>query len=210
MTSEVEICNVALSYIGQNLITSLTAASNEAQQCNLHYALERDVLMESHDWHFGIGRVPLVAVTNDREDEWRYAYQRPSVAKTPLAVFDAERNPGEPQNRFRLENHTIYSNMEDAQLIYAGISENPGDWPATFRMALSCCIAKAVVMSLTEDLERFDRRARMAENAVSSAQCYDTRQRAESQTYQRPPEALIVRFGLHSPSFTPFERAVIQ
>lgn len=53
MTSEVSICNRALSSIGaRSTIADLTEDSNEAEQCNLLYADTRDEVLQMAYWGF--------------------------------------------------------------------------------------------------------------------------------------------------------------
>ncbi len=52
-TSDIEICNQALSRIGtRSTIASLTEASKEAKQCNLVYAQTRDEVLSMAFWNF--------------------------------------------------------------------------------------------------------------------------------------------------------------
>lgn len=53
MTSEVEICNRALSKVGtRSTIASMTEASNEAKQCNLLFNPTRDEVLSMAFWNF--------------------------------------------------------------------------------------------------------------------------------------------------------------
>lgn len=53
MASVIEICNRALSNIGNSRsINSLTEASKEAGQCSLHFDSCRDAALADFDWNF--------------------------------------------------------------------------------------------------------------------------------------------------------------
>jgi hypothetical protein len=59
-TSEVGICNLALSRIGANTITSLTAdAAKEDRLCNTFYAQLRDETLKNFAWNFAMKATPL-------------------------------------------------------------------------------------------------------------------------------------------------------
>lgn len=199
MSSEVDICNRALSRLGQAQIVNLTDGTVEARACNLHYLPERDGFLEEHDWHFGITREVLAEVTNTREAEYDHAYQRPAGAHTVIGVFRSDLGPIDPPDPYRLEGDTIFCNIPIAHIIYAGATTNPGKWSELFRTALSWRIQAAITMALTEDERREAKAQQQAEYASSRAQAHDIRQRAEFQTYTRVSPTIIARLGLEHP-----------
>ncbi len=62
MATEVQICNLALSWMGQNLINSLTDNQNEAKVMNANYVLSRDKVIGDHAWSFALERQTLAPV----------------------------------------------------------------------------------------------------------------------------------------------------
>lgn len=76
MTSEVEICNVALSNIRAGSINSLDESSLAAQQCKLKYPLFRDMLLK-HNWGFN-RKIESLGLTTHELFNWAYAYQYPN------------------------------------------------------------------------------------------------------------------------------------
>lgn len=76
MTSEVEICNIALSNIRAGSINSLNESSLQAQQCKLKYELLRDRCLRETVWQFNRKIRALALVTTDIFN-WAYAYQYP-------------------------------------------------------------------------------------------------------------------------------------
>jgi len=83
----IDICNIALSTIGQSTITDLNERSVEAKQCNIHYAVARDEVLREFPWCFATGSVNL-ALTTNKITGWSYAYQYPSNALALRRVFD--------------------------------------------------------------------------------------------------------------------------
>jgi len=60
VATEVELCNLALSRIGADTITSLTANSaKEDRLCNQFYAKFRDELIRAFAWNFALKATPL-------------------------------------------------------------------------------------------------------------------------------------------------------
>ena len=59
MASQVSICNLALGWIGANLITSLDDDNREAQLCKTNFADIRDAVLEEREWTFAVRRLSL-------------------------------------------------------------------------------------------------------------------------------------------------------
>ena len=55
--SEVAICNIALGWVGGDLIISLDDDSVEAKLCKANYAPLRDAVLEEREWTFAVKRV---------------------------------------------------------------------------------------------------------------------------------------------------------
>ncbi len=77
MTSEVEICNLALSNIRSGGINSLDESSLQAQQCKLKYFILRDRILTEIPWSFNRSIKSLNLLTIDIFN-WSYAYSYPS------------------------------------------------------------------------------------------------------------------------------------
>lgn len=92
MASEVEICNLALSHLGDSAtVASIDPpeGSSQAEHCARFYPIARDSLLELHDWSFATLRIALAQVAN-AWPEWRYAYARPSDAVKIIAILSAD------------------------------------------------------------------------------------------------------------------------
>ena len=78
MSSEITICNLALSHIRGGSINALTEASIQAQQCKLLYPILRDSVLENAPWQFATRIVSLAELTDAEVFNFAYAYQYPS------------------------------------------------------------------------------------------------------------------------------------
>ena len=87
--SEVSICNLALSHIGEAPITSLSDNTNAARECNRLYASSRDMELRAHNWNFAIRRGNLAA--DGTAPDWGPAsrYIIPSDCLRIIEVRDA-------------------------------------------------------------------------------------------------------------------------
>jgi len=101
VASEVDICNLALSYLGDTaLVTSINPPTGSAQaaHCARFYPAARDQVLEMHPWNFCTGRAllaqlssnPTVNSTLNPNGVWSYAYAAPNNALNYLAVYDPQ------------------------------------------------------------------------------------------------------------------------
>lgn len=79
MSSDVELCNMALSHIGiSKTIMSLTEASKEAAACSRFLNITRDMVLRDYKWPFATKYATLALVEEDPNDEWAFSYRYPS------------------------------------------------------------------------------------------------------------------------------------
>jgi hypothetical protein len=100
--SEVVICNLALSHLGDTAtVMSIRPpdSSVQAQLCARFYDVARDALLETANWGFATKRIQLAQVTlptytdsagNAVTGSWRYGYAVPADIINALAVLPAE------------------------------------------------------------------------------------------------------------------------
>lgn len=92
MASEVDISNLALSFLGEDANVSCINppdGSVQASLCARFYPIARDSLLELHAWNFATRRATLTALADAAPNQWQYAYALPSDCLKPLAVFDS-------------------------------------------------------------------------------------------------------------------------
>lgn len=95
--SEVTICNLALSHLGDTAtVMSIKPpdSSIQAQLCARFYPIARNALLEMSSWGFATRRVALAQVANptigsNGTGTWLYAYALPDAMINALAVLPA-------------------------------------------------------------------------------------------------------------------------
>lgn len=91
MPSDVDICNLALSHIGDDATVSSInppEGSAQAEHCARFYPIARDGLLEMHDWGFTTKRIAPAALTLDSVvTQWQHAYVLPSTAIKVISVL---------------------------------------------------------------------------------------------------------------------------
>lgn len=92
MPSEVDLCNLALAYLGDDAtVASINPpeGSPQAEHCQRFYPIARDTLLQMHNWSFASRRVSLAQVTMPYT-MWKYAYACPGDMMTAVAVLPPE------------------------------------------------------------------------------------------------------------------------
>lgn len=97
MPSEVDLCNLALSMLGDDAnVSSIEPPDGSAQSvyCSRFYPTARDALLELHDWNFASRRAALTLLgdatlqTGAWCNQWRYTYGVPNKMIAARAVLD--------------------------------------------------------------------------------------------------------------------------
>ncbi len=93
MAADVDICNLALAYLGDAaIVSSINPPDGSAQSshCARFYPIARDQLQEMHTWSFTTTRIQLAIAPTNPATSWKYAYQAPSGALNFLEIMDSQ------------------------------------------------------------------------------------------------------------------------
>jgi hypothetical protein len=78
MASDVEVCNLAMTMLGAETISSLTQASANARRCARVYIVTRDAELRRHPWNFARARASLAEDSTAPAFGYDHRYQLPS------------------------------------------------------------------------------------------------------------------------------------
>lgn len=90
MASEVDICNLALSHLGDEAsVIAITPphGTTQASHCARFYPIARDVVLQAFSWTFATRRAVLAEVVNPVLGDYLYAYALPNGFLRPLAAL---------------------------------------------------------------------------------------------------------------------------
>lgn len=158
MASSIEICNIALSQIGANVIQSFDSPTKEARTCKLLYASLRDEVLSDHDWNFARKRINL-ALSTETSSEWDFCYQLPidCLAVRKIVNPDGDeatmRIPFEVASNASGNRKLLLCNEENAELVYTARIEDANMYDALFVKALSYKIAQDLAQPLKGKLD---------------------------------------------------------
>lgn len=165
MTTVVDICNLALSRIGDRAtITSISPPEGSAQadHCARFWPMARDTALESKPWRFAAARAEL-ALTDYPTANWSYAYFLPSdcllarrvfpptvaPSSSSSAIFAADELGDDFDIRFDLETDAsgrvvLLTNEETATLLYTRRVTDPAKFTANFSDAVTWLLASYI------------------------------------------------------------------
>lgn len=149
MSSDVDLCNLALSHLGDEAeVTAINPPDGTAQaaQCGRFYPLARDSLLEMHPWTFATVRISLATLVDASRPEWTYAYSLPARCLKPLAVLPPDVVDDTATYEYIVESNeggtrVIYTNVESATLRYTQRVEDVTKFPHSFATALARLLA---------------------------------------------------------------------
>ena len=142
----VNICNMALTRIGANTITSLTDGTRESNLCNTVYENSVEDVLSMGEWSKAKFQATLVQLDAPAFD-YSYAYQLPTAPRiiTLLDVQDAKASSVE----YTIQgDHLLINNTAD-QITYIGYLDNPADYGVYLKAAIISKIAYELAFTLT-------------------------------------------------------------
>jgi hypothetical protein len=202
--SRIDICNLALGYLPAEQIVSIEENSLGARYCRIFYPqVISDMLEGPNDWSFAIQRVLLAQLaTNDRSNEWGYAYALPTNMASALRVLPDFSGlglaipiplPGEPyaetwalsgqfiETPYIIDGTTLYSNIQTATLEYT-INDIAGvRVPQLVVTAVSLDLAARICVPVKKDGDRETKLLSLANAAWERAIADDRNRQPEIQ-----------------------------
>lgn len=172
MSSEVQICNMALSHIGgYSDIAALDNSSQESKKCKLLYSPARDSVLRDNNWNFAT-KVLTLALLTDTYLGWVYGYQYPVDCLMAIKIYNdynnninrdsiyyPECNVTDNKIEFQiisneaLTGRIILTNKEDAKLVYIAKVTDTNMFDVEFIDALSYRLASELAISLKGDMQ---------------------------------------------------------
>lgn len=196
MASVVTICNMALTHIGSEArVSSISPpdGSIEAGYCATFFPHARAELIELGTWPFAQKRATLAEVTNESAT-WLYAYALPSDCLRALRVVDAAALRDDLGIDFRVEGRTLFTDQEDAVLLYERDVTDTGTFSASFTVALSFLLAAYLagpVIKGTEGTRIGDAMRQRAEQMASTSATASAN--ASQDTASHLPDSIAAR-----------------
>jgi hypothetical protein len=160
MASQVQICNQALTKVGEQRITSLADGTKQANVMSAIYDVKRDAELAAQPWTFAIRRAQLPASAVAPSFGWTYAYPLPADYLALVEVgedyvfYDSDTGA-----LFQVEGTDsgpviLTDQAAPLEVRYIARVTNPGLYPPLFVEALACRLAAESCESLTQNLSK--------------------------------------------------------
>lgn len=148
MASALDICNLALSHLGDSAnVSSIDPpeGSAQAEHCARFYPIARDAMLEMHDWGFATRRAQLALLAEDLDTQWSYVYAQPVgvVKRVAILLPEAKDDDAQLYETESLDDGSIviYTNAEEAVLRYVAQVTDTTKFTPLFVNALSWLLA---------------------------------------------------------------------
>ena len=167
MPSAVDICNRALSRVGEARITSLTDDTKQAKACNSAYAHVRDEVLRAHPWNSAITRAALAKLSSSPAFGYDDEYQLPADCLRVVEVYDTTLP-------WVVEGKKLLSDEGSPLSIrYVKREEDPNQWDALLVSAVSARLAVELCEELTQSNTKRNLATEAFEAIMSSARRAD-------------------------------------
>lgn len=160
MSSEVEIYNMALGYVGvAREIDAPDEGSTESDQCQRYYAQTRDATLRDFPWPFANKVIALGLVEENPNDDWAYAYRYPTDCLRALRLVTGSRVDTAPPP-FELGHDDagklIFTDQAEAVLKYTRRIEDPELFDPAFVEAFAWRLGSKVAIPLSRSEKERD------------------------------------------------------
>lgn len=165
MASVIDICNMALSRIGNSQrINALDEASIQAEQCSLFYEPARDFVLRDFAWSFARAYASLAEVADNPDPGYPYAYAIPTdclkirqivnpafPAWYGSAFDDCVRRPNVQAIAYRVMGRTLATTVSPVTLEYTQQVTNPEYFDPMFVSALAWRLGSQIAPAVAKD-----------------------------------------------------------
>jgi hypothetical protein len=165
MSSETDICNMALDRLGHQPITSLTEGSKAADLCLRNYPRCRDSLLRGHTWNFSIKRAALSqdSTTPAYEFDYRFAlpvdclkvirtsYESDFTRGAAIYGFPGVHGYAGATVPYRIEGRYVLCNESSMSIEYVSQVTDPTQFDELFTDVLAQRLAAEIGMALMDN-----------------------------------------------------------
>ena len=176
-SSEVAICNRALTLLGQPLITSLNDPGRTAETMRLNYPLSRDAVLRGYPWNSATRRASLASSAT--APDWGYARAFP-LPPDCLRVMDSE---GDLIGvRWRVEGRQILTDAgAPLRIRYVAAVTDPALYDPLLSEAIAAHLAMMSAIAVTGSDAAMNRAAGLYQSVVREARGIDAREQSQDE-----------------------------
>lgn len=171
MATDAQICSLALTRIGHEGITALSASGNKAQKWfAANYDFIRQTLIREHPWRFAIKRDELTKEDVADPTEFSYRFEIPSDCLRVLRVNSRE------WDTYRVEAGYIYTNEGEVWIEYIFDNDDESTFDSQFVDLLAARLSAEVCFYLTDNSTLTEQAWNIYNNKLTMARSLDSMQ----------------------------------
>lgn len=155
-TTKLDICNLALSILGQAELSSLSEVNQRATLCKQYYDRVRKQVLREHDWSFARCKEKLFLVREENEgSRMAYVYKKPANCLFVSKVYNDALHTGLKEQQFKLQfdnilkQEVIITETVDAYCEYTKDVTDTSLFDSSFVDAMAGLMAYKMAHSLT-------------------------------------------------------------
>lgn len=185
--NEVDICNLALNFLGKGIIKSLSENTELARTCKLHYDRYRRILLKDYSWEFAERTMKLEPVEDfgDTVKGWKNVYRYPDDCLQVLKIYDGDDHRKDDKREkffvqtvdYRLGTKVICCNLENAYMDYVSNEEDCNYFSEEFVEALAHYLAYGMAQALTGSEAKAQTELQYMQTALYQAKLRTARER---------------------------------
>ena len=166
-----EICNMALSYIGNGRINSIDDAAEDARKCKIHYDHDRRRMLAAYSWGFAKRIERLALFTSDV-----FVYDKDGARKKEEAREDFEIVTLGGQK-------AIATDVRDAWAEYTADVRDANMFSEEFTEGLTHLLASSIAMGITGNANIAMQHMQLAQQSVVTAKQYNVLEKERRMRY---------------------------
>lgn len=169
MASQTEICNLSLTYLGEERISKITDPAEPARKLNALWVASVKALLEMHPWNFATKRATLGQLLEVPDHKYSFFFQLPSDCIRVIRLNDRDAE-------YRVEGNRIATDESTVEIEYIAYISDSSKYPPLFVEALAAKLGYELALSITSDDGTWDRMEKLLTLKLSKATFSDSQQ----------------------------------
>ena len=205
MASEVDICNIALSNLGEKPISARNDANQRARACDNRFDDVRDLVLRSHIWNCALKRAQLTSSAT--APTWGYDYAFPKPAEMLRLITVAENTSGDNSYSFKIEGENIVTNSPTLYILYIERVTDTAKYDSLLVQAIALRLATEIAQDLTGKTELKNSLMHKYREVLSESRSADA---AEGTPQKIESDLWLQSRYTNIDSWRPFSASVVQ